>query len=117
MWHDATAQAPEEPETSVSGLPTPPRDLVESDEALAVRLRDEAFAEVAKLTAEIIRHTRQSQILAADSLVEKAIADAAAVRRSFVVIEAIEAAGYSTATHTLTVDRGKVEVVPLEVKK
>lgn len=83
----------------------------------AVSTKDAAFAEIAKLTADVVRHTRQSQILAAESLVEKAKAEEAAVRRSFVVTEAIELAGHSTSTHTLTVDRGKVEVVPIEAKK
>ena len=83
----------------------------------AARTKEAAFAEIAKLTADVVRHTRQSQILAAESLVEKARADEAAVRRSFVVTEAIEAAGFSTATHTLTIDGGKVEVVPIEAKK
>lgn len=101
-WHAPIAVVDAEaPEASTSG---------------AVRTKDAAFAEIVRLTAEVVSHTRQSQVLAADSLVEKAIADAAAVRRSFVVIEAIEAAGFSTATHTLTVDRGKVEVVPIEKK-
>lgn len=83
------------------------------DVAVAVRTKDAAFAEIVRLTADVVTHTRQSQILAAESLVEKAKADEAAVRRSFVVTEAIEAAGHSTATHTLKVDRGVVEVVEI----
>jgi hypothetical protein len=45
-----------------------------------------------------------------------AVTDAAAVRRSFVMAEAIERAGHSTSTHTLTCERGKVEVIPIEKK-
>jgi hypothetical protein len=95
---------------------TPPIKAVDAPEAStsgAVRTKDAAFAEIVRLTAAIVRHTRASQELAADSLVEKALADAAAVRRSFVVTEAIELAGHSTATHTLKVDRGVVEVVEI----
>lgn len=100
MWHDPE-QKTDAPETEASGAVRP---------ACA---KEAAFAEVARLTDAIVRHTRASQELAAESLVEKARADAAAVRRSFVMAEAIEAAGHSTSTHTLTCDRGKVEVIPI----
>ena len=60
---------------------TPPIKAVDAPEASTsgtVRsTKDEAFADVARLAAAIVRHTRASQELAADSLVEKALADAA----------------------------------------
>lgn len=66
------------------------------------------------LTAEIDAETRRAQILAADAAVARSKSEAATVRRSHLVREIVEAAGLSTTTHGVNVERGTVEIVELK---
>lgn len=80
-------------------------------------IADKARAEMLALTSEIDDESRRAQILAADAGVARAKSDAATVRRSHLVREIVEAAGLSTTTHGVNVERGVVEIVELEGKK
>ena len=93
---------------------------VDAPEALAsgaVPLVVQLERELVRLADDVERHTEASRTLAADSIVEKAKADAAALRASFVIRRFIEAAGHSTDTHSVKVERGKVSIVEIEEPK
>ena len=84
--------------------------------ALQVNISEAASAEILAYTDEIDEQTKAGAILAADAQVARARADAAKVKRGFLVKQIIESAGLSATTHGVNVERGVVRIVELEGK-
>lgn len=85
--------------------------------ALQVNISEAACAEILAYTAEIDEQAEVAAVLAADAQVARSRADAAKVKRGFLIKQIIEAAGLSTATHGVNVERGVVRIVELEGKR
>lgn len=84
--------------------------------AAQIDISEAARAEILAYTAEIDEQTEASAILAADAQVARARADAAKVKRGFLVKQIIEGAGLSATTHGVNVERDVVKIVELEGK-
>lgn len=87
------------------------------NKALQIEIPEAARAEILAYTAEIDEQTEAGAILAADAQVARARADAAKVKRGFLVKSILETAGLSAATHGVNVERGVVRIVELEGKQ
>lgn len=85
-----------------------------SRSAPQIEITDSHRSEMTALTAEIDEQSRVAQILAADAAVARARADAAMIRRTYLVKLIVEGAGFSVSTHGVNVERA--EIVELEAK-